>query len=73
MTGPDGCTEELVGGRPVYAGFELDVLQSVVEYFHGLTEPLISTKLFDLLMAVNSECRVQGAWGQYLLYIRRQP
>ena len=68
MTGPDACTEELMGGKPVYAGFELGVLQSLVQYFHGLAEPLISTKLFDLLMAVNSE------WSGWCLYNTcRQP
>lgn len=54
-SGPDGCTEELVGGMPVYYGLELDVLQSLVQFFRELADPLISTKLFNLFMAVNSE------------------
>ena len=50
-TGPEGCTEEFVGGMPVYYGFELDVLQSLVQFF-SLPDPLISPKLYDLYMAV---------------------
>ena len=36
---------------PVYYGFELDVLQSLVQFF-SLPDPLISPKLYDLYMAV---------------------
>ena len=54
-TGPDGCTEEFVGGMPVYCGFELDVLQSLVKYFQALSDPLISVKLYDLHKAVHSK------------------
>ena len=39
----------------VYGGFELDVLQSLVQYFNSLSDPLISPKLFDLHMAVLRE------------------
>lgn len=49
---PDGCTEEFVGGMPIYCGFELDVLKSLLHYFGQLPEPLISTKLYDLHTAV---------------------
>ena len=54
-TGPDGCTEEFVGGMAVYGGFELDVLQSLVQYFNSLPDPLISSKLYELHMAVLRE------------------
>lgn len=40
---------------PVYCGFELDVLQSLVKYFQGLSDPLISVKLYDLHKAVHSK------------------
>eukprot|EP00731_Ephydatia_muelleri_P017979 Em0011g19a len=49
---PEGCTEEFVGGLPVYQGLELDVLQSLVVYFSLQTEPLISFSLGDLFAAV---------------------
>ena len=53
--GPEGCTEEFVGGLPVYQGLELDVLQSLVVYFSLQTEPLISFSLGDLFAAVLRE------------------
>lgn len=53
--GPEGCTEELVGGMPIYYGFEVDVLQSLAEFFSSLPDPLISPKLYDLHMAVLRE------------------
>ena len=53
--GPEGCTEEFVGGLPVYQGLELDVLQSLVVYFSLQTDPLISSNLGDLLVAILSE------------------
>lgn len=37
---------------PVYCGFELDVLRSLVQYFTSLPEPLISPNLYDLHTAV---------------------
>ncbi len=50
--GPDGCSEELVGGMPVYSGLEVDILHSLAKYFNSLSGPLISAKLYDLHMAV---------------------
>ena len=44
-----------MGDSPVYSGLEQEVLQSLVQYFQALTEPLISSKLYDLLMAIQSE------------------
>lgn len=49
---PEGCTEEFVGGLPVYQGLELDVLQSLVVHFSLQPEPLISCSLGDLFAAV---------------------
>ena len=54
-SGPEGCTEEFVGGMPVYCGFESDVLLSLTQYFSSFPDPLISPKLYDLHMAVLRE------------------
>ena len=53
--GPEGCTEEFVGGLPVYQGLELDVLRSLVVHFSLQTEPLISCCLGDLFAAILRE------------------
>ena len=55
LTGPTSCSEEFVGGMPIYGGFELDVFQSLAQFFRSEPEPLISTALHDLFMAVLSE------------------
>ena len=54
--GPDGCSEEFVGGMPMYGGFELDVFQSLVDFFRSLPEPLVSSGLYELFMAMISKC-----------------
>ena len=45
---------------PVYCGFELDVLRSLVQYFTSLPEPLISPNLYDLHTAVLSKFGSSG-------------
>lgn len=55
LAGPTSCSEEFVGGMPIYSGFELDVFQSLAQFFCSEPEPLISTALYDLYMAVLSE------------------
>lgn len=49
---PEECPEGLTGGLPVYHGFEQDILQSLITYFSSLSQPLISSKLYDLYMTI---------------------
>lgn len=54
-TGPESCNEDFVGGMPKYSGFELDVFKTLVQFFHSEREPLVTSALYDLYMAVLSE------------------
>lgn len=55
LIGPEGCPADVVTGQPKTFGLETEVLQSLVQYLCALPEPLISTDLYGLHMAVNSE------------------
>ena len=55
LTGPEGCPADVVTGHPQTFGLEMEVLQSLEQYLCALPEPLISTHLYSLHMAVNSE------------------
>ncbi|CAI8010200.1 DEP domain-containing protein 1B [Geodia barretti] len=52
--GPEGCPTDVVTGQPSTFGLESEVLQSLAQYLCALPEPLISTNLYSLHMAVNS-------------------
>ena len=55
VVGPEGCPTDVVTGQPSTFGLESEVLQSLAQYLCALPEPLISTNLYSLHMAVNSE------------------
>lgn len=55
LIGPEGCPSDVVTGQPQTFGLEMEVLQSLEQYLCALPEPLISTHLYSLHMAVNSE------------------
>ena len=66
FTGPEGCPADVATGQPQTIALETEVLRSLEQYLCGLPEPLISPKLYGLLMAVYSK------WPRYLIAISLQ-
>jgi hypothetical protein len=50
---PEGCPTNMPAGRPNTFGLETEVLHSLAQYLRALPEPLISTNLYSLHMAIN--------------------